>query len=156
MLKNEKNKKRFKYLTATLIMAVVSLIAFSDIPNADAATNGAGSQNDPVVTLSYLEYRLEKAGGITSEKKEDGESSASSGFTKVILQNGEILKPGEGGSLVMYSGNAKVYGESGLIDITDGTMYPEGCSLSLYNEYLIPEDGAGIEAMGKCTVFISR
>ena len=42
---------------------ILTALVFGSGMAVGAATNGAGSQNDPVVSLSYLDYRLGKLEG---------------------------------------------------------------------------------------------
>ena len=49
-----------KVLTVLVITVVASMLFGSGFYAGAATSKGAGSQNDPVVSLSYLEYRLEQ------------------------------------------------------------------------------------------------
>lgn len=155
--------KKIKNIICAVFLMGICLTVFSSVPNADAATNGAGSQNDPVVTLSYLEYRLDKlqkgekvsSGDSRADGNTDGKSITNDGgFQRIVLQKGEKLTPDIGSCMVLYSGNAKVIGDAGLVNLTEGTLYPKECSLSMYCQYLVAEKGSGIEASGSCIVFV--
>jgi len=122
-----------------------------------AATTGAGSQNDPVVSLSYLEYRLNKleGSGNSGAGSTDAGNAAAKGYRKVSLARGERLMPGEGSMIVVYSGNCTAVGEKGIINMTDGSLYQESYSLPLYNNFLVPADSSGIVAGNDVTVFVA-
>ena len=112
-----------------------------------ATTKGAGSQNDPVVSLSYLDYRLSKLEG--------GSGSIGSSETKITIEKGKRFKPGEGSVIVVYSGVCTALG-SGLVNTTDACMVQEGMNVPLYSQILIPDDEAGIVAAEQAVIYIIR
>lgn len=116
-----------------------------------AATSGAGSQNDPVVSLSYLEYRLEnlERGGMS------GDGGTNSAYRRVELSRGERLMPGEGNTIVLYSGSCTAVGSTGLVGLTNAEIYYESYSVPLYNVCLVPDDMSGIVAGTDTVVFLS-
>ena len=136
-----------KKLLIIALLAVTVSIGFGSGFYAGAATkNGAGSQNDPVVTLSYLEYRLGKEG--------TGEDSRGLGAEKVTIERGERLMPGEGSVIVLYSGACTAVGN--LIDTTAAKTVQEGETVSPYSQILIPEDSSGVVASQTTVLYVFR
>ena len=153
-----------------IISAVIAAgIFFGSGVLVGATTTGAGSQNDPVVTLSYLEYRFSKlvdelgrgvssASGGSAERDNQsvnsGDKSAVNHYREMNLAKNDSLYPGKGSSIIIYSGNAMVIGKEGLVDMTGGELFTEGCSTVLYHEFLVPSDNCGIQATGNLTVYV--
>ncbi len=106
---------------------------------AGAAPGTPGSEGDPLVTLSYLEKRLQ------------GNSAVSA---KVKLEKGQRLTGTPGTTLILLGGSVTAAG-NGLIDVTEGCMAKEETSLFPYHSYVVTEEGAGCEALSGCTVFVS-
>ena len=124
-----------------------------------------GSQGDPIVTLSYLESRLEQleGSGRTEGKSSSGADDDSGGthanpdggFTRMELLKGQELVLSEGSTLVVYSGNGRITGGSGLINLTSGELFSAGTSAVLYSVFLGVDDESGIKANGSMVVYVS-
>ena len=123
-------KKILMVLAATLIACML----FGGGVYVGAASNGAGSQNDPVVSLSYLEYRLEQLGstGNTGETGTAASSKLATGYKKTELSRGERFMPGEGGIIVLYSGKCTVVGN--VIDLSSAKALGESGSVPAYSQ----------------------
>ena len=135
-----------KVLTVLMITVVASILFGSGFYAGAATTKGAGSQNDPVVSLSYLEYRLSKLGDVTS-------GGSNTGFSrKVTVENGERIMPGEGSLIIIYSGACTAVGN--LIDTTEARALSEGMSVSPYSQILVPSDSSGVVASQTTVVYI--
>ena len=155
-----------KKAAVVIIAVVLASIFFGSGMYVGAATkSGAGSQNDPVVTLSYLDYRLEKLGETSGIGKQGnagngtgttGQESAvwNTGFKKVILSRGERYLSGEGGVIVLYSGTCTAVGK-GLIDITNAKVIAESESIPAYSQMLVPDDSSGIVAGETCVIYVN-
>lgn len=130
-----------------LCIAIVVLagVLFGSGMMVGAATNGAGSQNDPVVSLSYLDYRLGKL-----------EGGAAGGYSKVVLNKGDSYTPGDGSTFIVYSGNASVIGEEGLINVSEGTLFQKDYSVVLYNQFLATDNTSGIRAESKVVLYVQK
>lgn len=102
-----------------------------------AATNEPGSAGDPLITMSYLEQRLEQS---------------SSGYECITLKKGESLAVSQGSQLILYTGTASVL--ENLIDTTAGTMAVTGARAEKYHAYLAPADGSGFTAQATCVIFL--
>ena len=135
------------------LAAVFAGVLFGSGMYVGAATkNGAGSQNDPVVTLSYLEYRLGKQGANNTSSDA---GTGSGGFEKVTLSKGERCMPGEGGVIVLYSGACTAVGK-GLIDTTNAKIIYESSSVPAYSQLLAPDGTCGVVASADTVLFISK
>ena len=117
-----------------------------------ATKNGAGSQNDPVVTLSYLEYRLGKQ-GMNDASSDAGIGTG--GFEKVNLSKGERCMPGEGGVIVLYSGACTAVGK-GLIDSTNAKIIYESSGVPAYSQLLAPDGTCGVVASEATVLFVAK
>ena len=137
-------KKKFLFI---ILAAVIASLGFGSGFYAGAATkNGAGSQNDPVVTLSYLEYRLGETGS--------GAAAQTTGTEKVTIERGERLMPGNGSIIVIYSGACSAVGR--LIDTTAAKAVSEGEEVSAYSQILVPEDSSGVVASKTTVIYVLR
>lgn len=138
--------KKFIYIGAALLIAAVFFTAGTKV---GAASTQPGSQSDPLVTLSYLNQRLGE-GGTSSV----GSGSSSTSFTQLKLTSGQKLTLKDGSEAVVYSGNGKVFGTTGLISLTGGELFGSGKSVVLYTDYLAIGSNSGIEAKGNMTVYV--
>ena len=136
-----------KVLTVLLVAVIASTLFGSGFYAGAATTKGAGSQNDPVVSLSYLEYRLSKLGDTSSEGNGTGTFSR-----KVTVENGERIMPGEGSIIIIFSGACTAVGN--LIDTTGAKALSEGMSVSPYSQILVPSDKSGVVASETTVVYI--
>ena len=137
-----------KKILVIAVLAVAATLFFgSGFYVGAASSNGAGSQNDPVVSLSYLEYRLSKL--------EQGAGGIDAAETKVTVEKGRKFKPGEGSVIVVYSGAASAVGGD-LVDTSQSCMIREGMEIPLYSQILIPDDDSGLEASEKLIIYLIR
>ena len=135
-----------KIITILAVTAVICLI-FGGGVYVGAATSGAGSQNDPVVSLSYLDYRLENLSTSGSSGVLFG------GYEKVTLSRGERYLPGEGGVIVLYSGSCTVVGK-GIINLSGSTMLTESNNVPAYSQMLIPDTSSGVVAAESTILYV--
>lgn len=124
-----------------LVLAVAVLVAgaFFTGHYAGAASKTPGSSGDPLVTLGYLEGRLE---GISGSMQ------------KVQLSRGEKLTGETGTGIVVLGGSLTAAGP-GLVDLTEGKLTEEDTSLFLYHNYIVAEETTGCEALSACTLLVS-
>jgi len=153
-----------------VVLAVTVLTAFAAM-----AAGGAGSQADPLVTLSYLtdtftDRILDKVDGLLAERnaalsKElsaqpaPGGPAGSGGYTAVALAAGQTLAGEAGCEVLLRSGTAHSTGTGPLIDTTAGGSLDGGAALAENHLYLMPEsrsitaaDGAALLARGNYTI----
>ena len=156
-------KKTFR-TAACLLLAAVVLASFAAL-----ASGGAGSQGDPLVTLSYLndtfltqvlekvDKSLDERGGrlrgeidqqIAQREQElrgqlSGGSPAApaSAYTAVTLSAGQTLSGEAGCELLLRSGSAVCAASSapGLVDTTSGGSINGGGALQPNHLYLMTE-----------------
>lgn len=138
----EKGKKTILIVTGLLVITG-SAVVFSE----------AGSQKDPLVTLSYVNNRIEQLKNYVDQKIEGQESGSNVNqeLTIVELKKDEILIGKSGTELILRGGRAKAYGveeNRGLTDITEGLDIDSVNSLIPYNHLLIVprSDGRGVYA----------
>ncbi len=157
-----------KSLIVIVAFALAGIMFCGGIAVGAATTAGPGSQNDPVVSKSYLEYRLEKlqteiengTGTKASDSSAVGVNPAAASafgkYERVELTRGERLMPGEGSTIILYSGSCTAVGAAGLVNLTDATVYKESYSIPMYNICLVPDDASGIVAGSTAVVFVGR
>lgn len=139
-----------KKIIVLIILIVLASIFFGSGMYVGAATkSGAGSQNDPVVSLSYLEYRLSQLEGETGTNT----TQVQKNFEKKTIERGERLLPGEGGVIVLYSGACTAVGK-GLVDLTGGTVISESTAIPAYSEMLVPSGDSGVVAAETTVLFV--
>ncbi|MBR4343596.1 MAG: hypothetical protein IKP88_12995 [Lachnospiraceae bacterium] len=143
-----------KVLTFIVITIVASMLFGSGFYAGAATTKGAGSQNDPVVSLSYLEYRLEKLEQTVGQSDGNGNAAASgkSPARKVRIERGERFLPGEGSVIILYSGACTAVGN--LIDTTEAEALQEGMPIGPYCQILVPEGSSGVVASESTVLFV--
>lgn len=129
-------KKKTVWLTGVVIL--VGMLLFCSGMSVGAATNEPGSASDPLITRSYLEAQLKRAGG---------------GYDCITLTKGESKEFTQGTQVMLYTGAAKILGN--LVDITDGVLCNAGDKATRYHSYLVPADGSGFQAESTCVIFLS-
>ncbi len=133
---------KFKKTIVTLGVAVLllgSTVAFSE----------PGSETDPVVSLSYLNVKLEEIRDYIDEKISDVPDQNAPGDSLVVveLQNGQILEGEAGTEIIKRSGEAVAIASSlgGLSDVTSGLDIADGGNVPSNHLLIVPRgDGRGI------------
>lgn len=128
-----------------------------------AAAGGAGSQSDPLVTLSYLTETftgqiMDKVDALIAQRNAQlglsGESPAASGtasvFTAVTLAPGQALYGEAGCEVLLRSGEAVCTASAppGLVDATSGGNIENGSPLTANHLYLMTDRRAVSSASG--------
>ncbi|NLX61111.1 MAG: hypothetical protein GXZ06_01090 [Tissierellia bacterium] len=148
--------RRFK--RSLLLLALVTGLLGTSIVFSDA-----GTVNDPLVSLSYLEKKMEELKDyIDSKLKElakeekDTEATAPATFQVVELKAGQFLIGKSGTEIILRGGTgsgrgrAKIVaaGQNGLADITQGKDLINGEEVPLNHLLIVPrDDGRGILAI---------
>ncbi len=133
-----------------------------------------GSSNDPLVSLSYLEKRLDQLEDEFEKKldeiiDENGSNHNNgtgkvSEFEVVELSAGQTLI-GKGGTEIILRGGtstSKLPGKAvirsnvadGLSDITDGKDLKDGANVPLNHLLIVPRDGRGVQAITDSTYLV--
>ena len=167
-MKNMFSIKRI--VLVVLAVVLTSLVVYAVDPGAD---------DDPLISLSYLEEKLDELkSGLESkitalEKKmdnleKDNDSSndgdetvttQSSGFKVVNLKAGETLSLGESAEIILRTGSATVVGGTGggLSDVTVGKDVPDGGKVELNHLLITPRnDGRGIKVSENSAVMVKE
>ena len=100
-----------------------------------------GDNNDPIITLSYIEDILK--GQLT--------------FQVVNLEKGSSLIGEAGTEIVLRMGTAEIIAteKGGLADLTAGIDLPDGTNMPANHNLVIPvSDGRGIKAQSKVIVMV--
>jgi len=131
-----KRKMKWWYVSVCVLLVGTGFISGR---YAGATSGTPGSEGDPLVTLSYLEERLQGDGAVSE---------------KVKLEKGQRLTGTPGTTLILLGGSVTATG-NGLVDVTEGGMAKEETSLFPYHSYIVTEEGTGCEALSGCTIFVS-
>ena len=140
-------------ILAVLVTAGVTVFAVSNY----------GSEEDPLITKSYLDEVLRPQ--LEAELKKELEdaadrmrSSTPGEFTELELSAGQTLKCSAGCELLLRSGTAQAVGESSpaLLDTTDGGSLFAGGEVPSFHLCVAAEEGCGLIAgSGGCVVLVS-
>lgn len=134
-------KKKNIILSAIIILTIIfsiGIIAFSE----------PGSQDDPLVTLSYVEKQVREIKAYVDQKTAN---SSSSGSTLVVveIESGQSIVGKAGTEIILRGGKATtIAGElGGLSDITDGKDLKMGERVPANHMLIVPrDDGRGVYA----------
>ncbi len=132
------------------IAAALTIIfsVFAVTVAAAAAADTPGSENDPVVTKSYVDSQIAKY---------SGNGGTSNEYTVVEVEAGQLVLGGEGTEIILRSGEASAIdnGANGVSDLTAGQDLITGQNVSLNHLLLVPrDDGRGIYALTDIFVMI--
>ncbi|KAB3534170.1 hypothetical protein F8154_09540 [Alkaliphilus pronyensis] len=143
------NTQRKRILTSLLVVGFLLFVAQFVYAN----QGEPGSTEDPLVTQSYVEQRIEQFKYYVDQKLANNEtgqpSEAASTFKVVELKNGERLITGGGTELILRSGKAKaiVSELGGLSNVTEGYDIGKDQSIPTNHLLIIPrDDGRGVIA----------
>lgn len=128
-----------------IVIAVFGLTAAA----AAAATSTPGSEEDPVVTKSYVDSQIAQIKG--------GSAGSTSTYQPVRLTPGQKMIGGEGTEIILRSGEATAIdnGANGVSDVTGAKDLMTGQTVSLNHLLLIPRnDGRGILAGTEAYVMV--
>ena len=147
----------------TLMIFVLVAVIFAGVGAYAAST--IGSQNDPLVTLSYLNERLypqlltkisDEADKMTSELKGSIKSGGVDSYTVVSLSKGQKLVGSVGCEVLLRVGSATVVAKDnpGLVDTTGGSALNAGAALTKNHLYMVTIEGGGIQAADSVKVVV--
>lgn len=152
-------KRKMKLLCAALCVVLVVGVAY--------AASGAGSANDPLITLSYLtnvfapkvdtemtnrvNQKAQELTGQFDQKLQEVPTSSggeSSAFAVVTLTKGQVLTGDIGCEVMLRVGSAACVssGSTGLIDVTDGSVLDDGDKLEKNHLYMVTISTRGVKA----------
>ena len=115
----------------------------------------AGSSDDPLVTLSYLNETFMDS---IMERVDQKIASAASNFTVVTLTSGQVLTGDIGCEVMLRVGTAVCVSPSspGLIDETAATALNNGSALVQNHLYMMTIEGRGVRATAGTTKLLVR
>ncbi|USG65341.1 hypothetical protein NDK47_25075 [Brevibacillus ruminantium] len=119
-----------------LAVAIIGTAVFASQAMADGVSGVPGSVDDPVVTKSYVDQRIQQALGGGG----GGGASVSTGLTVVELYPGQTLYGFEGTEFIVRTGKVQaVAGDKGdgLTDITEGVDLSGGAKVQTNHLLLI-------------------
>ena len=126
-----------------------------------SAAAEAGSADDPLVTLSYLnETFMDDIMDRVDEKiaQRDAQSGTASGFAVVTLSSGQTLVGDIGCEVMLRVGSAVCVASSapGLIDETTAGTLNNGGALVQNHLYMMTIEGRGVKAGSDTTKLLVR
>ena len=131
-------------ITAAVIAAALVLIG-----GAAYAFSGYGTQDDPLITKSYLDSVLtEQIMAQAQEKLDAAESGRQGAFTVLTLTNGQTVTCEPGCEIMLRIGSALARGADSpvLVDTTSGGSLEDGSALERNHLYMATISGNGITA----------
>jgi len=103
-----------------------------------------GSQEDPLITKSYLDEVLTPQ---LEAKFQNALGEATGTFAVVTLDSGKTLTASAGCEIILRSGSATVYAPvAGLVDTTDGTAAAGVAAVVTNHLYMVAADSDGVKA----------
>ena len=148
-MKAEKKKHGLLIVSLILLLMSGSLMAA-------AAAGAPGSEDDPVVTKSYVDSAI---ASLRASLSGAGTGASGGGEWQVVCVPGGKSVVGETGTqMILRSGTATAIdnGANGISDLTGGSDLRQGAAVSKNHLLLIPgSDGRGIRTAGECWVMIS-
>jgi len=161
----KKNRWFLRMMTVLLLSGLLSLTV--------TVAAGVGTDQDPLVTLSYLNDTfmgqiMEKVDQKISARNSQiaqelsGEITSGSGvtttFTVVTLSNGQVLTGDIGCEVMLRVGTAVCVSPSnpGLIDETSASALNNGGSLVQNHLYMMTIEGRGVKATAATTKLLVR
>ena len=151
-------------LTALLLVSFMLLTA-------TVMASGAGSSDDPLVTLSYLNSKFlpellgkvdEKIAArdkqLTDRLAGQGQPGNGESFTVVTLSNGQTLYGSVGCEVMLRVGSAVCVASTtpGLIDTTSGGTLDNGTALVKNHLYMMTISERGVRATAGTTKLLVR
>ena len=152
-------------------LRMTALLALSALLNATVtmAAGTAGSSQDPLVTLSYLNETfmnsvLQRVDQKIAARNNQlmggpaGDGSAAAAFTVVTLSNGQTLSGGVGCEVMLRVGTAVCVSPStpGLIDETTAGTLNNGGALAQNHLYMMTIQDRGVRATAATTKLLVR
>ena len=118
------------------------------------AAAAGGGVDDPLASLSYLngtftaavdkrvDTALDASDALLRERAENGETAGSAAlWQEVRLKEGDALQGVTGTGALLLAGSAQViYASGAVVDVTTGSVVPDGAPLSVGHRYLVAED----------------
>lgn len=137
------NKKSVLVLTTIFSLIIVVQAVY-------AMNNEPGTQGDPLVTLSYVEQRMEQLKFYIDDKIESLPQSGGNVFVVVNIKAGQTLIAKEGTEIILRTGKANAVASAGggLSDVTAAKDIKNNAVIPANHLLIIPrDDGRGVKAI---------
>lgn len=149
--------KKDRWLLRSVALLALSAVLMTGVSLAAEA----GSDRDPLVTLSYLNDTFfgEIMGRVDQKIAErTGQAGDSASFTVVTMSEGQALTGDIGCEVMLRVGSAVCVSPSdpGLIDETAGTTLAGGGALVQNHLYMMTIEGRGVRATAGTTKVLAR
>jgi len=133
-----------------------------------AATGTAGTASDPIVTLSYLEMKIEELQTTLTQNLTDdisekvtenikAENATKERFEVIEVPEGTTIYFGPSAEFILRVGEARVIDPNavGIPDLTDGSKVDNGKIVPIDHHMLVPsDDGRGITIIKNAWIMI--
>lgn len=150
-----------------LLRAAVLLALSAALMTGVSLAAEAGSSQDPLVTLSYLNDTFfnsimqrvdQRIAERTGQALPGGGTASSASFVVVTLNDGQTLTGGVGCEVMLRIGGAVCVSPSdpGLIDETTAATLANGASLVQNHLYMMTIEGRGVRASGGTAKVLAR
>jgi hypothetical protein len=149
------NKKLIIFGTAGI---VVGTGLYMSLGNANSFAS-AGSETDPLISLSYLEQRISEVKKYVDDKISGSNNSNSNKLEVIELKSGQKIIGREGTEFILRSGKAiaQVSDLGGISDVTEGVDLKEGENIPRNHQLIIPrDDGRGLVIIEDSTFILVR
>ncbi len=121
----------------SLIILIVAALCLAMSLGVVAFAGGAGSEDDPIITKSYLE-------SVIADLKKTSGGPTEEYIVLEGLKSGTIVVGGNSTEMILRTGSAKAYIPStaggGLSDLTSGSNIANGKAVSANHLLLFPRD----------------
>lgn len=151
--------KKDRWLLRSAALLALSAVLMTGV----SLASEAGTAQDPLVTLSYLNDTflntiLQRVDQKIAERTGQAVSGGTASFTVVTLNEGQALTGGVGCEVMLRVGSAVCVAPSdpGLIDETAGTTLANGASLAQNHLYMMTIDGRGVRAAAGTVKVLAR
>ena len=162
MFGNTKFKFLVKILYVAAAIAGAGIVAFG-------AGFEPGSEDDPVVTKSYVDNQIEDWGINIETKISDiyskisstdnsPESASAQDLQIVEVEAGESAVFGSGTQVILRGGTGSIIDspQGGIVDLTQGVDLRSGYDVPANHLLMVPrDDGRGIMAVTKCILMVT-
>lgn len=147
-MKKEKKHPVFARLGAVALALGVAVSFY-------AVAVSAGTESDPLVTLSYLNGPFTEK--VMSEvDKLSGQTGGGDAYTVVTLSAGQQLTLSAGAEVLLRSGTAACAAatDPGMVDTTGGSVLDGLSKLKENHLYIVTQGGQGLKASTAVTVMV--
>lgn len=130
------------FMATVMVMAVVT------------AFGAAGSQDDPLVSKSYVDDKIAQVmeiingGSVSTDGNINSPTTVGLSYTPVYASVGQIVLGGEGTEIILRSGKGDIYitGADGIVDSTTGQNLTNGDKATTNHMMIVPRnDGRGVK-----------